>query len=88
MKLRPRLNNLIIKRVAAKQTTESGIYVTAKMIEESGIGEVLEVGEGVKEIKPGQQIVFDDRNAIELEGILEKDTALVIQDVDVLAVIE
>ena len=69
MKIKMRKNRVLL-RVAQKPTTESGIVLTDDM--ERDIREVLSVGEGVEDFKPGDKVLVNHMTVrpVEVSGVV------------------
>lgn len=94
MKLRPLGDRLVIKQLAAEETTKSGIVLPGKEKEKPQQAEVLAVGPGAVvdgkvvpiEVKVGDKVIYSRfvGNEIEVDG----EEVLVVKESDILAIIE
>lgn len=94
MKLRPLGDRLVIKQLAAEETTKSGIVLPGKEKEKPQQAEVIAVGPGAVvdgklvpiEVKVGDKVIYSRfvGNEIEVDG----EEVLVVKESDILAIIE
>ncbi len=93
MKLKPLGERIVIKRLEAKEKTDSGIILTGNAKEEPKIAEVIAISEELLNdektknlIKIGDQVVFSEYagNKISLDG----EEVIVIELENVLGIVE
>ncbi len=70
MKLKPTLDNILLKQAQAEETTTSGIILATTTKEKPGIYEVMSAGPDVKGIAAGDKVVVGNfvGNDIKLDG--------------------
>ena len=89
MKLRPMVDNVLLKATENQETTASGIILATSNKEKPAIYEVVSAGPGTKDVtvtvKPGDKVVVGNYvgSEIKLDGV---DYKFVKQD-DILAVV-
>ena len=94
MTLKPLADRVIIKRVAAEETTKSGIILTASAQEKPQIYEVIEVGPGgmvdgneIKMVvKPGDKVITGKYSGTEVK--IDDEELTIIKQADILAIVE
>ncbi len=94
MKLKPLLDKVVVKMSEARETTQSGIILTAASKEKPQIAEVIAVGPGgivdgketVMTIKVGEKIVMNKYSGTEIK--LDDTEYIIIKCSDILAVVE
>ncbi len=94
MNLKPLADNVVLKSVAAEETTKSGIVLASTVKEKPQIAEVLAVGPGGiidgKEVKmylkAGDKVVFTKYSGTEIK--LDSQEYIIIRQSDVLAIVE
>ncbi|MBQ7581905.1 MAG: co-chaperone GroES [Lachnospiraceae bacterium] len=94
MTLKPLADRVILKRVAAEETTKSGIILTSAAQEKPQVYEVIAVGPGGvidgKEVKmqvtAGQTVIFSKYAGTEVK--LEDDEYIIVKQSDILAIVE
>ena len=94
MKLVPLGDRIVLKQVAAEETTKSGIVLPGQNKEKPQQGEVVAVGPGgmvdgkeVKmEVKVGDQVIFSKYAGTEVK--LEEDEYIIVKQNDILAILE
>ena len=94
MKLVPLADRVVLKEVAAEETTKSGIVLPGQDKEKPAQGEVIAVGPGgvidgkeVKmQVKVGDQVVYSRYAGTEVE--LEEEKYLIVKQADILAIIK
>ena len=94
MRLRPLGDRVVIKRVAAEETTKSGIIIPGASQEKPQEAEVVAVGSGVlvdgkqveMEVKVGDRVLFSKfaGNDIKFDG----QEYIILSQSDILAIIE
>lgn len=96
MNIKPIGNRLVVKLVKQKNTTASGIILSAEEKNEQAIGEVVSIGNGYGEenvqnlgINPGQKVLFGKFAGEEVNDQTDPDTVYkILKGSDVMAVIE
>lgn len=95
MKIRPLYSKILVKRIDASEKTEGGIIIpdTAKEKPQEGIvqavgkGRMTETGKLVPmEVKKGDKVMFSKYGGNEIA--LEDDAFVIIDEMDVLAIID
>lgn len=95
MTLKPLLDRVVIKSVAAEETTKSGIILTGSAKEKPQMSEVIAVGPGgmvdgkevTMYVKPGDKVIYSKYAGTEVK--LDDDQEyIIVKQSDVLAVIE
>ena len=94
MKLAPLADRVVLKQLAAEETTKSGIVIPGKEKELPQQAEVVEVGPGgmvngeeVKmEVKKGDKVIYSKYAGTEVE--LGDEKLIIVRQSDILAVVE
>ena len=94
MKLVPLGDKVVIKQLAAEETTASGIVLPGQSKEKPQQAEVIAVGPGgiidgkeVKmEVKEGDQVIYSKYSGTEVE--IEKETYIIVRQSDILAILK
>ena len=94
MTLKPLADRVIIKRVAAEETTKSGIILTSAAQEKPQVYEVIEVGPGgfvdgekvEMVIKKGDKVITGKYTGTEVK--IDGDELTIVRQSDILAVVE
>ena len=94
MTLKPLLDRVVIKSVAAEETTKSGIILTGSAKEKPQMSEVIAVGPGAmvdgKEVtmyvKPGDKVIYSKYAGTEVK--LDGEEYTIVRQSDILAVVE
>ncbi len=94
MKLVPLGDKVVIKQLAAEETTASGIVLPGQGKEKPQQAEVIAVGPGgiidgkeIKmEVKEGDKVIYSKYSGTEVE--LEKETYIIVRQSDILAIIK
>ena len=94
MKLVPLGDKVVIKQLAAEDTTASGIVLPGQSKEKPQQAEVIAVGPGgmidgkeVKmEVKEGDQVIYSKYSGTEVE--IEKETYIIVRQSDILAILK
>ena len=94
MKLNPLADRVIIKRVAAEETTKSGIILAPASKEKPQIAQVVEVGPGGvvdgKEVnmcvKPGDKVIIGKYAGTEVK--IDDVEYLIVKQNEILAIVE
>lgn len=92
--LKPLSDRVVLKMVAAEETTKSGIILTGGAKEKPEIAEVIAVGPGgvvdgkeVKmTVKPGQKVITSKYSGTEVK--YEGEEYVIVRQGDILAVVE
>ena len=93
--IKPLLDRVLIKMVAAEETTKSGIILSAASQEKPQIAEVIEVGPGITHIegkevkmyiKKGDRVIVSKYSGTEVK--YEGEDYLIIKQDDILAIVE
>lgn len=93
MKLVPLGDRVVLKRIAAEETTKSGIVLPGQNKEKPQQAEVIAVGPGTvvdgkeikMEVKVGDQVIFTKYAGNEIK--LEEEEYIIVKQSDILAVI-
>ena len=94
MTLKPLLDRVVIKSVAAEETTKSGIILTGSAKEKPQMSEVIAVGpggmvdgkEGTMYVKPGDKVIYSKYAGTEVK--LDGEEYTIVRQSDILAVVE
>lgn len=94
MKIKPLGDRVVIKRLEAEETTESGIILPGSAQEQPQLAEVMAVGPGgivegkevVMEVKVGDKVIFSKYAGTEVKFDGEEYTIL--KQNDILAIVE
>ena len=94
MKLMPLTDRVVLKQLAAEETTKSGIILTGTAQEHPQGAEVIAVGPGgmvdgkevVMQVKEGQKVIYSKYAGTEVE--LEGEEYIIVRQNDILAVVE
>ena len=94
MKLAPLADRVVLKQLAAEETTKSGIVIPGKEKELPQQAEVVEVGPGgmvngeeVKmEVKKGDEVIYSKYAGTEVE--LGDEKLIIVRQADILAVLK
>ena len=94
MKLRPLADRVVIKNVAAEETTKGGIILTAAAKEKPQMAEVIAVGpggcvdgkEGTMYVSAGDKVIYSKYAGTEVK--LDGTEYIVVRQNDILAVVE
>ena len=94
MKLVPLGDRVVLKQVAAEETTKSGLILTTSAQEKPQEAEVIAVGPGgmvdgkevTMQVKPGDKVIYSKYagNEVKLEG----EEYIIVRQNDILAVVE
>jgi chaperonin GroES len=85
MKLKPVGERGVAQSIEAESKTASGLYLPEAAKEKSKIAEVKAVGEGVKNIKVGDRIVYKEYSTTEIK--VDGQEYLIIKAEDILATV-
>ena len=94
MTLKPLSDGVVIKRVAAEETTKSGIILTSAAQEKPQVYEVIAVGPGgivdgekvEMTVKPGDRIITGKYTGTEVK--IDGEELTIVKQSDILAVVE
>lgn len=92
MKLKPLLDNVIVKMLEPKETTKSGIILSSSAKEKPQIAEVIAVGPGGlsngKEVtvSVGDKVVMNKYSGSEIK--IDNEEFVIIKNDDILATVE
>ena len=94
MTLKPLLDRVVIKSVAAEETTKSGIILTGSAKEKPQMNEVIAVGPGgmvdgkevTMYVKPGDKVIYSKYAGTEVK--LDGEEYTIVRQSDILAVVE
>ena len=94
MTLKPLLDRVVIKSVAAEETTKSGIILTGSAKEKPQMSEVIAVGPGgmvdgkevTLDVKPGDKVIYSKYAGTEVK--LDGEEYTIVRQSDILAVVE
>ena len=94
MPLKPLLDRVVIKSVAAEETTKSGIILTGSAKEKPQMSEVIAVGPGgmvdgkevTMYVKPGDKVIYSKYAGTEVK--LDGEEYTIVRQSDILAVVE
>jgi chaperonin GroES len=85
MKLKPIGERVVAQSIETESKTASGLYLPEAAKEKSKIAEVKAVGDGVKDIKVGDKIVYKEYSTTEIK--VDGVEYLIIKAEDVLATV-
>ncbi len=94
MKIKPLGDRVVIKRLEAEETTESGIILPGSAQEQPQLAEVMAVGPGgvvdgketVMEVSVGDRVIFSQYAGTEVK--LEGEEYTIVRQNDILAIVE
>ena len=94
MTLKPLLDRVVIKSVAAEETTKSGIILTGSAKEKPQMSEVIAVGPGgmvdgkevVMNVKPGDKVIYSKYAGTEVK--IDGQEIIIVRQSDILATVE
>ena len=94
MTLKPLLDRVVIKSVAAEETTKSGIILTGSAKEKPQMSEVIAVGPGgmvdgkevTMYVKPGDKVIYSKYAGNEVK--LDDEEYIIVKQSDILAIVE
>ncbi|MBD5552124.1 co-chaperone GroES [bacterium 1XD8-76] len=90
MKLVPLGDRVVLKQLAAEETTKSGIVLPGQEKEKPQQAEVIAVGPGTEDVKMevavGDQIIYSKYSGTEVK--LEEEKYIIVKQEDILAVIK
>ena len=90
MKLVPLGDRVVLKQLAAEETTKSGIVLPGQEKEKPQQAEVIAVGPGTEEVKMevavGDKIIYSKYSGTEVK--LDEEKYIIVKQEDILAVIK
>ncbi len=90
MKLVPLGDRVVLKQLAAEETTKSGIVLPGQEKEKPQQAEVIAVGPGTEDVKmevaAGDQIIYSKYSGTEVK--LDEEKYIIVKQEDILAVIK
>ncbi|MGN0676182.1 MAG: co-chaperone GroES [Ruminococcus sp.] len=90
MTIKPLQDRVVVKMTEAEETTQSGIILTGSAKEKPEVAEVLEVGEGKKDVemnvKKGDKVLISKYSGTNVK--LEGEEYIIVKMEDILAVVE
>lgn len=90
MKIRPLADRVVIKMVAAEETTKSGIILAGSAKEKPQIAEVIAVGPGLKDnkmqVKVGDKVITSKFSGTEVK--IDGEEYIIVKENDILAIVE
>ena len=94
MTLKPLLDRVVIKSVAAEETTKSGIILTGSAKEKPQMSEVIAVGPGgmvdgkevTMYVKTGDKVIYSKYAGTEVK--LDGADYIIVRQADILAIVE
>ncbi len=94
MKLAPLGDRVVLKQLAAEETTKSGIVLPGQNKEKPQQAEVIAVGPGIladgkevkMEVKKGDHVIYSKYSGTEVE--IDKETFVIVRQSDILAIIK
>lgn len=94
MKLVPLGDRVVIKQLAAEETTKSGIVLPGQAKEKPQQAEVIAVGPGgmvdgkevEMQVKPGDQVIYSKYAGSEVK--VEEEEYIIVKQSDILAIVE
>lgn len=86
MKLQPLADRIVARSIEAEAKSAAGILLPDSAKEKPQMAEVLAVGKEVKEVKPGDRVLYSKYgpNEVKVDG----EELLLIKEEDVLAVVK
>ncbi len=94
MKLVPLGDKIVLKQLAAEETTKSGIMLPGQAKEKPQEAEVIAVGPGgnidgkdvIMQVKPGDKVIYSKYSGTEVE--LDGEEYIIVKQNDILAIVE
>ncbi|MDD6346222.1 MAG: co-chaperone GroES [Oscillospiraceae bacterium] len=90
MTIKPLQDRVVVKMTEAEETTQSGIILTGSAKEKPEVAEVLEVGEGKKDVemnvKKGDKVLISKYSGTNVK--LNGEEYIIVKMEDILAVVE
>lgn len=84
-KLQPLADWVVAEQEDAVTKTASGLYLPEKSAEKPKVAKVIKVGKAVKEIKPGDRIVYKTYSTTEIK--LDGTEYVLVKEEDILATV-
>ena len=85
VKLQPLADWVVAQQEEAVTKTASGLYLPDKAAEKPKIAKVLKVGKSVKNVKPGERIVYKSYSTTELK--VDGTEYILVKEEDILATV-
>lgn len=85
-KLHPLADYVVAEQEEAATKTASGLYIPGGSTEKPKVAKVLKVGKEVKEIKPGDRIVYKSYSTNEVK--VESKDYILVKEEDILAIVK
>ncbi|MBR1862804.1 MAG: co-chaperone GroES [Ruminococcus sp.] len=90
MTIKPLQDRVVVKMAEAEETTKSGIILTGSAKEKPEVAEVIEVGEGKKDVamtvKKGDKVLLSKYSGTNVK--LDGEEYIIVKMEDILAVVE
>ena len=90
MTIKPLADRVVLKSVAAEETTKSGIILTAAAQEKPQFAEVIEVGPGTEDVKMtvqvGNKVILSKYSGTEVK--VDGENYIIVRQGDILAIVE
>lgn len=82
----PLAGYVVAVNLEAQSKTASGLYLPEKAAEKPKVAKVVAVGDGVTQVKVGDQIIYKSYSPTEVK--VEKTEYLLVKEEDVLAIVK
>ncbi|MBR1723585.1 MAG: co-chaperone GroES [Ruminococcus sp.] len=90
MKIKPLQDRVVVKMAEAEETTKGGIILTGSAKEKPEFAEVIEVGEGKKDVtmtvKKGDKVLLSKYSGTNVK--LDGEEYIIVKMEDILAIVE
>lgn len=86
MNLTPLGDRIVLEQVESEEKTASGIILPDSAKEKPSEGKVLAVGKDVKEVKPGDKVLYSKYGPSEVK--VDGKELMIVKEEDVLAVVK
>ena len=90
MKIKPLQDRVVVKMAEAEETTKGGIILTGSAKEKPEVAEVIEVGEGKKDVtmtvKKGDKVLLSKYSGTNVK--LDGEEYIIVKMEDILAIVE
>lgn len=90
MTIKPLQDRVVVKMTEAEETTQSGIILTGSAKEKPEVAEVIEVGEGKKDVemnvKKGDKVLISKYSGTNVK--LEGEEYIIVKMEDILAIVQ
>lgn len=86
VKLQPLADWVVAEQEEAETRTSSGLYLPDKAAEKPKVAKVLKVGKNVKDIKPGDRIVYKSYSTTEVK--IDDTEYILVKEEDILATVK